>query len=558
MQLVNGRWVDESSLDEEPGELLESGGPERRMVSPNPWLVIALVLAVVAVAVLGGYVYVDHRPTAQERAAIGVVQSFYAALNAHDDRAVLALMTSSATHTGIGAVGGDVGPISGVDLQVFLSHLLGTGDFFAELTGPPAVTVGGTTVMVSVPNRLGARLADGREVSVAGVSLLSMVSVEGHLRVAKDVWWEQAYLGWTTAAVPTVGPWTGCPAGTLPDVPGPVFQARPAFDRFSTPVAMDTRLGRVVALATDGTWLFDVCTNTWARMNPADQPPVVDETWLVYEAASDLVVALAGATGPWVYNPSADTWTRLPLAGMPDTFWSAVSTVVDDPATGQLLLRSQTTGGLWAYNPSTGTVAAVDQGRVLPPKGSAWGFLMTFDPGADRLVLVLTPDPALGPVDGQTWVFDPTHHIWARTATYPALGPDWAQQGTPTQSAGPITFDTATGRIVTYVDNTIASYAPTSHTWQYQLDTTSWPATAPDQTAKMTGPYGRMGYALIDDPVNQRVLLLGGQPYYWATTGTEIKTADDVWAYNVATNAWTELVPSQTRFPWVPGYPLHG
>ncbi|HEY5186798.1 MAG TPA: hypothetical protein VIM19_18275 [Actinomycetes bacterium] len=97
-----------------------SGGPEYRTVDPNRWLVIALVLALMALAGLSGHRYVEHRPTVQERAASQLVDDYYTALNHHNEAAVMTLMAPTGSHTGNGALGGDVLPVSGWQLRTFL------------------------------------------------------------------------------------------------------------------------------------------------------------------------------------------------------------------------------------------------------------------------------------------------------------------------------------------------------------------------------------------------------------------------------------------------------
>ena len=53
------------------------------------------------------------------------------------------------------------------------------------------------------------------------------------------------------------------------------------------------------------------------------------------------------------------------------------------------------------------------------------------------------------------------------------------------------------------------------------------------------GPLSRTGHSLAYDPVNRRILVFGGS---WLTDmGTTL--AGDVWAYDVPTSTWMELVP---------------
>ncbi len=103
-----------------------------------------------------------------------------------------------------------------------------------------------------------------------------------------------------------------CPAGTNPDEPGPVNQARPS-PYFATAMAFDRRAGRLVVVTGSyglvETWAFDVCTNTWTRMDPNREPPSFGR--LVYDVDSDATIAVDGSTGHlWAYDLQANTWTE--------------------------------------------------------------------------------------------------------------------------------------------------------------------------------------------------------------------------------------------------------
>ena len=73
-------------------------------------------------------------------------------------------------------------------------------------------------------------------------------------------------------------------------------------------LAFDRRAGKLVALAGDDssveTWTFDVCTNTWTRMHPNQEPPP-GTGQLVYDVDSDLTIASDGTgCGPTTSRPT--------------------------------------------------------------------------------------------------------------------------------------------------------------------------------------------------------------------------------------------------------------
>ena len=113
------------------------------------------------------------------------------------------------------------------------------------------------------------------------------------------------------AVVPPDGETFVCPPGSTPDEPGPVDQARPPYE---LAMAFDRRAGRLLALAQidNGlqTWTFDVCTNTWTRMHPNQEPPRTTRQ-LVYDVDSDVTIASDG-TRMWAYDYEANTSCSAP------------------------------------------------------------------------------------------------------------------------------------------------------------------------------------------------------------------------------------------------------
>ena len=61
-----------------------------------------------------------------------------------------------------------------------------------------------------------------------------------------------------------------------------------------------------------------------------------------------------------------------------------------------------------------------------------------------------------------------------------------------------------------------------------------------------TGPLARLGHFLPYDPTNERIILLGGQSR--TVEGEDPWTnLHDVWAYDLPTNTWIELVPASSQ-----------
>lgn len=525
MRLRDGRYVDETSDLARP-ELLDAGAQE---VRTSRLLVLALVAALVTACGLGAFFFVEHWQGPEERAAAQAVQAYYAAWNAHDAEAVWDLMTPTGTHDGNGALGGDARSLSLSPLHGYLTDLLGSNpDLFVELTGPPRISRDGDALLVSVPNRLGYRTQDGATTSVAGYSQLALVDVDGQWKVARHSWWEQGYLA---PARIRATPVKTCPPGSHPDRPGPTGQARPSFGLADqTAIAMDTRFGRLVAVVDDGTFTYDVCTNTWTRLD-IEGPPARGLR-LVYDASSGVTIAFSpDSPGYWTFETGAGTWTR-------QSFTDAAAT------------PGQLGGALFAYDSSTGLVLVLDRSDALRsfdvdtntwtlvPQQMAAGLpglhgqgyaVLTYDPFEERLLLA-----ALGTA---TWTFDARTWTWAQAdASPPDMNMGYFANG------GAITYHTAARLTVIFSDGILATYDATADRWDVVAPGPGWPA-MPTVDGLPYGPLARHDHTLVYDPVNQRLLLVGGHARIGRTAEDPWQDTTDVWAYDLPTNTWTELVP---------------
>ncbi len=87
----------------------------------------------------------------------------------------------------------------------------------------------------------------------------------------------------------------------------------------------------------------------------------------------------------------------------------------------------------------------------------------------------------------------------------------------------------------------LATYRTGADHWDEVYRGKGWPSKfrlAEAAGGGLAGPLARTGHSLAYDPVNDRILVYGGT---WQTTKGEEKSGD-VWAYDVPSNTWTELV----------------
>ena len=298
-----------------------------------------------------------------------------------------------------------------------------------------------------------------------------------------------------------------CPAGSNPDEPGPVDQARP-FGSYEA--AFDWRAGRLVALANAGerdgvlpieTWSFDVCTNTWAQMHP-DQHPPVQVGNLVYDVDSDVTIGIhyedwhrepyPDVEVVWVYDLKSDTWRGKGHAQIDEAFCGY------DPVSGLVVTE------LWSYDVEEDAWTPIHQENE-PGDGQC-----TYDVSADRIVAYAGDE-----LGADTWLFDIRTGTWSKSsAETPLIKMGWW--------AGPtVVYDEAAERTVVAGDFQWGAYDATEDRWEIIL------AADPGQ---------RLPKPMLYDPVNERLIVRGGEP----VPGTGI--SGDLLAFDLATREWTVLL----------------
>jgi hypothetical protein len=263
-----------------------------------------------------------------------------------------------------------------------------------------------------------------------------------------------------------------------------------AFDRKSGLIVL-FEAGMPGAADISRTWTFDVCTNAWTRMAPKSEPPPGEALQrLVYDPATDRTLAFAAGREVWAYDADADTWRELgpnPNLRHPQPAL--------DPVTGLVLVRDGSTSEMFTFDPRSVQWSTVDQGETLPPlsSGPMHGQVLAYDPTIDRLVLFVEGHGS----HPTTWLFDPRDRTWTETD---AETPQIMFVFGDLVNGQEIAFDEATGHIVIVSDRD-----------RYTFD---GPATA--WTTERLDMDRRIGGRIVFDPMNGRLVWVGGEPEGWS------------------------------------------
>ena len=345
----------------------------------------------------------------------------------------------------------------------------------------------------------------------------------------------------TTRAARPVPPVATCPAGSRPDQPGLVDQDRPPKTYSSS--AIDEQSGVMVALADtarDGsrTWTFDLCTNTWQLMHPDREPPSGHPS-MIYDRDSDRTVAVGWDT-VWSYDVETDTWTehgRPPEQGLHWLTYHDPSGLVvvhslwgcRESVTGDCYMSSAGDLDLWAYDLETDTWTAIAQTSPLEV-GESSSPILVYDPSIDRFVLYLGDNCAVA----------------ARTTAAAASKP-----GSSTSTPGPGRERTRSLRRCLSATERSAERPPLTPPpvgWScstigvliaHDARTQEWELLY--QAVPDRGPFNRSYQVIAFDPVNQRLVMTGGEARmlsedpFW-------EDRNDVWAFDTGTGEWIVLL----------------
>jgi hypothetical protein len=325
-----------------------------------------------------------------------------------------------------------------------------------------------------------------------------------------------------------------CPEGTNPNRDGPTSSTQPM--GWFLGAVFDDAAGQIVTFVSYDeqieTWALDVCTNTWTRPKTQGERPPGRDGQVVLMGDRGLVVAqVAGATDAgintfevWTHDLVSDRWARqgpIPwVAGVGQPIYEASSGLImalDPPPFNQTAATE-----LWRYDLDRDAWDAVVMSGADP--GATADPLVVYDSSVGRIV-------AYDPEGGRTWLIDPEAGAWFEGQPGPTHRGGWSEGW-----ARPLAvLDETTGQVIVVTIEGVFAYVPASDTWETLLEA---PA---DDAVEPVGPWNGINRAMVYDPVNERMVVVGGGEM-WGAPGWQ--DSGGVWAFDTRTSEWIELLTS--------------
>jgi N-acetylneuraminic acid mutarotase len=280
------------------------------------------------------------------------------------------------------------------------------------------------------------------------------------------------------------------------------------------------------------TWSYEVSTNTWTKMAPA-QSPAPGEGPLAYDIQSDRAILFLGTIGwppeevpseTWAYDFNTDTWTNLEPSTAPPPLLG--ERMVYDEESNRMILfggidsmefathgRIVFTNETWAYDFDANTWTQMEP-EVSPPGVNY--FPMAYDAGADRIILI--GSNALDITD-DTWIYDYNTDTWeARQTTDSPKHRDYSA----------MVYAAGIGQTILFGEGEPVAK---NDTWAYDFDTNTWTQLEPD------GPPSERGWhAMAYSSAAEQVILFGGGR-------TRERFTLETWVYDPQANTWTNVGP---------------
>jgi len=178
------------------------------------------------------------------------------------------------------------------------------------------------------------------------------------------------------------------------------------------------------------TWLFDVKTDTWMKLEPSNNPTPRSNVGMAYDAENRRVILFGGSSNSeyptsdtWAYDFESNTWTEMHPAASPRPQYG-VGMVFDSLNERILLLeghwvardesgrvRDGYEGGLYAYDYAVDAWTRIE---CSTPPGRYW-YSTAYDSDLGRMIVFggIRWIGGYGNMYDETWVYDSGTNTWS-------------------------------------------------------------------------------------------------------------------------------------------------
>lgn len=273
----------------------------------------------------------------------------------------------------------------------------------------------------------------------------------------------------------------------------------------------------------------DAFAQTWVELTPGagPAPEARRNASAVYDPVDNRMVIFGGFGTTylgdiWAFDLDTETWSDLtPASGSAPPRRLTPASVYDPDGHHMIMWSGQGPGvfynDVWSFDFGTGAWSAYTPAGGPPEIRYGVGY--TWDPLAADLVTFagFTSNGRYHDV----WRFNASAVTW--TDASPATGP-------LERCLHAACYDAVGRRMIMYGGQ---NSGPLDDLWALDFDTGTWTELLPSPK-----PAGRYFTAMVYDAANRRATMFGGQ--------TQLSAVNEVWAFDLWTNAWTQLAPAGT------------
>ncbi|MEM4308836.1 MAG: kelch repeat-containing protein [Thermoplasmata archaeon] len=271
------------------------------------------------------------------------------------------------------------------------------------------------------------------------------------------------------------------------------------------------------------TWTYTFLTNSWTKVQTANNPGVRRYFSSVYDSANAMVVLFGGYEGTYGKN---DTWLFNPVTNV----WAQQTMTYTPPGRYGYGVNFDTNRNrIWVFGGYTGSYYLSDT-VYLASTSNLWmplypepryGHGIVYHEAKDLFVL-FGGFLQSGVRSSETWVYNHSSNRWTLMFSDPAPS---------ARTYMGLVYDPDTELIVLF-----GGYGATTglnDTWVYDITTNTWTS-----RVNSGAPSPRNGHGMVYDTVNKKVLVFGG----YNTSGSTYN--NETWVYDVNTNVWTKQNPA--------------